>query len=289
MSKNNLIYALRDPETQEIRYVGKSTKGLARPRAHGRKYSLSIQSHKNGWIKSLLAKGLDYEIVTLEENILIENLNDREKYWVAYYKEGGANLTNLTDGGEGTWGYVTSDDSKQKMAEKRRAWFKDNKPTETMLQTCFKRKENIIIDGVLQRDCSDCKQHKNLEDFAKNSYRYDGLATVCKTCQILRMNEYRKENPAQTLSDEDWQKSYDDRKEAMRQSVINAYKNDPSIKEKQSKAKSKSILQCEITTGKVIKEYASALEAKKAGFANSNIGQAIKYKKPYRGFMWRFK
>lgn len=288
MNENNLIYALKDPETKQIRYVGKSTSGIKRPRQHKRPYQLLAPNHKNNWIKLLLSKGLEYEIVILEENIPKEQLNDKEKLWVAHYKALGADLTNQTEGGEGTWGYKMKEETKELMAEKRKAWFKEHQPTDIMRQTCFKRKEYQTIDGVQYKHCWKCDKNKTLDVYGKYANSWDGLSPECRDCHNEIAKSYRIAHITK-LSPDELQKSYDDRKESMRQGILNAYKNDPSIKQKLSKARSKPILQCEITTGKVVKEFASALEAKKAGFANSNIGQAIKYKRPYRGFMWRFK
>jgi hypothetical protein len=64
------------------------------------------------------------------------------------------------------------------------------------------------------------------------------------------------------------------------------FDNDPTIKQKISK-KMKKAVEALDSNGKVIHEFPSAKEAK--GFNNTNIGQAIKHKKLYKGFYWRFK
>lgn len=288
MNNKNLIYALQDPETKQIRYIGKSTKGLKRPHEHKRAYSLKAHTHKNNWIKSLFAKNLMYEIVVLEENIEDNQLDTKEIYWIAYHKSINSPLTNGTDGGEGSLGREISEETRKLLGEKKKGWFENKGPTQSQLDTCFKRKENIIKDGIEQRDCTDCKELKSLSEFPKNKNRYDGIGTICKLCNRNRMRERRLKNPPKKLSAEEFQQSYENRQNAMSEGLKERYKNDPEYRLKNSRAKSKPILQCDLN-GRVIKEFSSALEAKKAGFQNSNVGQAIKYKKTYRGFTWKFK
>ncbi len=59
----NLIYGYSDPETNEVKYIGKSSSGLLRAR--------NFKGHLHGkvgiWIKGLKAKGLKPHVVILEE------------------------------------------------------------------------------------------------------------------------------------------------------------------------------------------------------------------------------
>lgn len=65
-----IIYALVDPRTHLVRYVGKSTTGVYRPRHYGQPAQLSGRRGHNpeltAWILELRDAGLDYEIVTLD-------------------------------------------------------------------------------------------------------------------------------------------------------------------------------------------------------------------------------
>lgn len=93
-----VIYALVDPWTKKVRYVGKSSSGLQRPRIHLTPGRLSKDNtYKGRWIKKCIAAGSRPEILVLEKVNSPELLNDREKYWISKY----SNLTNLTDGGDG--------------------------------------------------------------------------------------------------------------------------------------------------------------------------------------------
>lgn len=96
-AKRHLIYGLTDPRTGALRYVGRSSSGLRRPRdPHGRRCQ--------NWINSLKKLGLLPTIIIIQEFDPTDNvddvLNTWERHWIAYYRSKGANLTNLTDGGE---------------------------------------------------------------------------------------------------------------------------------------------------------------------------------------------
>jgi len=49
--------------------------------------------------------------------------------------------------------------------------------------------KKLIHISVTKR-CPSCKQDKPINEFAKNSFRKDGLQTTCKTCQKLRGKAY---------------------------------------------------------------------------------------------------
>lgn len=115
-----LIYGLIDPRTRLIRYVGMSSSGLKRPSAHRRASQLVRRTRCVSWIKSLLAEGLDYEIVVLEEVASKTALVATEIWWIAYGRASGWPLTNLTDGGEGRIGHRASEDTRRKMSEAQR-------------------------------------------------------------------------------------------------------------------------------------------------------------------------
>lgn len=92
-----LVYGLRDPRTGEIRYIGKSSNGLVRPRQHASAARKGERGHKANWIRLLQEHGLSYEIVVLEETSK-ESLNERETWWISQYR-GSSRLTNISDGG----------------------------------------------------------------------------------------------------------------------------------------------------------------------------------------------
>lgn len=113
----HLVYGYLDPRTDVLRYIGKSSRGLQRPR--------QFVSHSNrclAWIKSLAAAGLKPTIVVLEElpaGATFEQLNAAERRCIAYARSClGADLTNLTDGGDGSpgFGFKRSPETKARMS-----------------------------------------------------------------------------------------------------------------------------------------------------------------------------
>lgn len=96
------IYTLSHPETMEIRYVGKTNNLTTRYRDH--LITKNKRTHTNNWIKSLQAQGLKPYIKVIEECTL-DGWEEREIYWINYYKNVGYDLTNMTKGGEGSYGH----------------------------------------------------------------------------------------------------------------------------------------------------------------------------------------
>ncbi|CAK0748528.1 hypothetical protein CCP3SC5AM1_1520005 [Gammaproteobacteria bacterium] len=96
------IYTLKDPETNEIRYVGKSNENRIEKRLieHCQEKRLNHNRHKDNWIRCLLRKKLKPVLEVIEESNT-DNWSDREKYWITYYKKIGCSLTNTNEGGEG--------------------------------------------------------------------------------------------------------------------------------------------------------------------------------------------
>src|SRR5690349_9842599 len=77
-----LVYGLVDPRNHMVRYIGQSSRGMKRPRAH-RSKPQSDQTHCARWVRSLHGQGLDFEIVVLE-CCTEETLDDAECWWIAY-------------------------------------------------------------------------------------------------------------------------------------------------------------------------------------------------------------
>ena len=88
------IYGLLDPDTREVRYIGKTGRELKnRHREHIT--DLKDNSHKVKWIKKLKTSN-KLPIIELIEECNELNWSEREKYWITQF----TNLTNSTDGGE---------------------------------------------------------------------------------------------------------------------------------------------------------------------------------------------
>lgn len=110
------IYALLDPRTNEVRYVGKAKDPKLRYASHK---CVRGYSHRANWIRSLQRCGYDPEMVILEES---EDWAESESFWIDYLMSLGARLTNLSKGGEsGPVGWSPTEDQRNKMSAKAKA------------------------------------------------------------------------------------------------------------------------------------------------------------------------
>jgi hypothetical protein len=113
------IYFLKDPRTNEVRYVGKTTKDLNKRLFSGHLRDKTI-THKTNWINSLKKIGLipSIELVKICKN---ENLCCfSERFYIKLLGRADKNegiLINSTDGGEGTPGKVVSQATKDKISK----------------------------------------------------------------------------------------------------------------------------------------------------------------------------
>jgi len=98
------IYGLRDPLTDEIRYIGKANNPKLRFSYH--MACNDVNRHKVNWILSLKELKLKPEMVILEKTNEQE-WEEREKHWIKYGRDNGWRLTNISDGGMNN--YISSE------------------------------------------------------------------------------------------------------------------------------------------------------------------------------------
>lgn len=160
MNKEVKIYVLKNPETNEIHYVGRSVNPNGRYRVHI--YLARHSKHKNkkdAWICSLLNKGLkpDMEII---DSVSIENAMEKEKYWIEKYWNI-CDLKNSRDYIENN--YIFSKESRKKMSEAAK-------------RTCNKRGTKVSEDGrknisLSKKGIKQTKEH--IEKKSKKILQYD--------------------------------------------------------------------------------------------------------------------
>jgi hypothetical protein len=120
--KDTVIYGLFD--ATGIRYVGKTCMPIhKRLLSHVATAALNYNSHKNNWIKKLLASGIRPEIRVLETIPAAQSQNwpAREQAWISFGRRIGWNLTNGSSGGDaGGRGKQHSEETKRKMSKARK-------------------------------------------------------------------------------------------------------------------------------------------------------------------------
>lgn len=111
------VYALCDPVTDEVRYIGKTFRWARRIAEHLR--PKQPKSHLGNWLRSLMRRGLKPKRVLLDAG-RGDGHGPAERAWIQEYRSQGANLVNATDGGEGTPGKIVSDETKAKIGRANR-------------------------------------------------------------------------------------------------------------------------------------------------------------------------
>lgn len=107
---NSFIYGLVDPETQELRYVGKTRVGMKRALAEH-------SARCRNWIRKLKRRGLVQEVVVLEET---DELDEAERRLISLFRRLGYSLTNIADGGEG--GFKFDEDVRLRISQSKKGW-----------------------------------------------------------------------------------------------------------------------------------------------------------------------
>lgn len=101
------IYALSDPRTNAIRYVGVTFRARRRFNEHLSRAIRGGKTYRDCWIRSLVDAGIRpvYQVIEQGQG---DGWQDRERFWIAHYRLE-CKLTNLTDGGDGTPGLSPSE------------------------------------------------------------------------------------------------------------------------------------------------------------------------------------
>jgi len=96
--KDIIIYTLIDPKDNQVRYIGKTNNLKQRLYSHINKSKSGFNSPIHCWIRKLLDLNLKPSI-SIQEICNQDNWEEREKYWIQYYREKYENITNVSDGG----------------------------------------------------------------------------------------------------------------------------------------------------------------------------------------------
>lgn len=121
--KTGYIYGLYASDAPlDCRYIGKTIQTLIRRlRKHLSDAKSGKECYRDRWIRSVVERGATIVIREIEIHGLssLDDLNpflsSREKTWIAFGRQQGWRLTNLTDGGEGIAGYRMSQESIERM------------------------------------------------------------------------------------------------------------------------------------------------------------------------------
>lgn len=133
------IYALVDPFTGKVRYVGKTVNLKKRIRDHLRSDNLTRKTRVTHWMMSILERGFFPQVKILE--IVDESRwAEAERNWIGFYRASGGILCNHTDGGEGASGLFPSDETRLKLSEANRKRYSDPEAREKLSEVKRGRK-----------------------------------------------------------------------------------------------------------------------------------------------------
>lgn len=119
------IYALSDPRTDEIRYVGIAL-DIHKRYAQHISHIPSGNGKKDAWMNSLKAAGLLPRLLVLEAEVSKKIIFDREVYWIQHYLAQGEKLTNIL------YGDVVSTEQQGDLLTLRQAAKKTGKSEKTL-------------------------------------------------------------------------------------------------------------------------------------------------------------
>lgn len=183
------IYTLSNPETLEIRYVGKTKHPLNR-RLNGHIWNRKSNAKVSKWVLSLYRKGC-YPIIELLEECNEDNWEDTERYWIAQFKTWGFTLMNTAEGGEsGCSGYNHTEEAKRAIAEKNSKpksleWMENTRVamTKTVSKTII---QLDINNNFIRRWDSFCFAAK---DIRPNNYKA-AIKNIHACCNNKRKSAY---------------------------------------------------------------------------------------------------
>lgn len=114
MIDTTFIYALLEPTTGAIRYLGKSVNPQERFYHHLAPV-VPPKTHKECWISGLRKNNLRPLLEVLDEVPTLE-AGFWEQEYIRVFRMIGVDLTNLSDGGEGQTGYTHTEETKRKIS-----------------------------------------------------------------------------------------------------------------------------------------------------------------------------
>ncbi len=171
MENIGYIYALIDPRTEEIRYIGKTCNIKERFNKH-KSTAKHCRTHKEKWINSLQKINLQPKLKILITSIE-QLLNNLEIELIKHYKQF-CKLVNGTAGGDGT---------RKPQTEKVKERMRNNNPMHNKEIAIFVNRKNAV------NKCKIVYQFDKLGNFIKKYNSIKEAANINKICSstIIRV------------------------------------------------------------------------------------------------------
>lgn len=180
LNKTTFIYALTDPNTNQVRYIGKSNVPDSRWAQHIKEARLaSGNTRKLGWIRSLIKEN-KYPVLEILDEVEISEWGFWERYYYYLYKSWGFNLTNSYECGVG----VSYHSKEMKEVFRKRA-----------IETCKRGKDHPMYGKGLSKESLEKRRRTLLERYKgnRNSWKLNpnpvGLKRVYKVNVLTKETE----------------------------------------------------------------------------------------------------
>lgn len=135
MSTLTYIYALAEPFTGAVRYVGKSNNPRGRLNRHiSSARSYRRHTHLANWVRAMVIP-----VLLVLEAVVLEDWPLAERKWIARYKALGARLINHTAGGDGHIGGELGAETRSKISVAAKLRYEDPEEREKARQTMLGR------------------------------------------------------------------------------------------------------------------------------------------------------
>lgn len=264
------IYALLDPISKNIRYIGKSNNPIKRFKEHINKSKLTV-THKNNWILKLSKNNLK-PILCIIDEVSIKEWVFWETYWISQCKTWGFNLVNTTEGGDGC--SLTNKGS-------------------------FNKGSNCVPIIAVNKTLDKFYQFKSTKDAsdklninAKNIYSALSKKSKTKTSRGLfwmKLSEYEKVNKKDfkyLVKNAFYKKPFKGNKTSFKKGNVPWLKNKKGIKQKPDK----NVYQYSGKSGKFLKKWNNSKEAGNTLSINPFAITACCRKsiKTSGGYVWRY-
>lgn len=163
-SKPVFIYGLADPDTNEVRYIGKTVKKLS-ARLRGHIGDSKKRNHRSAnWIKSCIENGKEPEIFEIDIVDVGDDWVEAEQFWIAMMRYLGCDLTNHAIGGQGTDGYKFTEEQIKKLSDSHKGIGRSKEALEKHAETMKKKKEL----GWVKKGMTSEQMEKRLVTLKKN-------------------------------------------------------------------------------------------------------------------------
>lgn len=193
---NVLIYALCEPDTEAVRYVGATTQAL-KTRLAKHLYSSGKQTSPNAqWVYALQKSGRR-PLIKLLETADTETWSEVERRWIAFYREQGVALNNVLIGGHHS--YEGATELRSRLSEAASRHFADPENRARMVATVrnyYADPSNRAKHGTVMKNYYASEEHSQLRKQISES-----LKGIKRSAETRRKVSIARRARQQTIKD----------------------------------------------------------------------------------------